>query len=115
MTREQYFMMCEQLGNEPIAEQIPADFGDFPYEIQLAINIFYILPDVFEGMSGTYMGKNYSLLPYLMDEIYKVEDKQQMMQFILLIGDIIKNQYAEKQKARDRKAKSKKGGIHVNG
>jgi hypothetical protein len=107
--------MCEQLGTEPIPEEIPAEFEDFAYEVQRAINIFYILPDVFEGMSGTYMGKNYSILPYLFEEIYKVENKQQTMQFILLINSIVTKQYRNQQEARDRKAKTKKGGINVNG
>lgn len=107
MTKEQYLDMCEMLGNEPLDEQIPAEFGDFPYEVQLAINIFYILPDVFEGMSGTYMGKNYTLLPYLFDEIYQVDNKPQMMQFILIIGSIMHKEYAQKQKARERQAKTK--------
>jgi hypothetical protein len=105
-------MMCEQLGSEPIPEEIPASFEDFPYSVQRAINIFYILPDVFEGMSGTYMGKNYSILPYLFDEIYEVEDKKQTMQFILMINSIVTKQYRSQQEARDRKAKTKKG-THV--
>ena len=112
MTKEQYLDMCEQLGSEPLQEEIPADFEDFPYPVQVAINIFYILPDIFEGMSGTYMGKNYSILPYLFDEIYEVENKQQTLQFILMIGNIVSSQYAAKQKERERKAKTKKGGTH---
>ena len=108
-------MMCEQMGSEPIAEEIPADFSDFPWEVQTAINIFYILPDRFEGMSGTYMGKDFSILPYLFDEIYGIENKKQTMQFILLIGRIVSKQYSDAQKARERKAKNKKGGIHING
>jgi hypothetical protein len=113
MSKESYLLMMEQLGNEPILEEIPAEFDDFPYEVQRAINIFYILPDVFEGMSGSYMGKNYSLLPYLFDEIYEVEDKKQTMQFILMINGIVTKQYRSQQEARDRKAKSKsKKGIH---
>jgi hypothetical protein len=114
LTKEQYFMMVEQLGNEPIPEEIPIEYSDFPYEVQQAINIFYILPDVFEGMSGTYMGKNYSILPYLLDEIYQVDNKQQTMQFLLMIGGIVSKHYAQKQKARESKAKGKsKKGIHV--
>jgi hypothetical protein len=107
MTKEQYLMMCEQLGNEPIQEEIPADFSDFPYEVQEAINIFTILPDVWEGMSGTYMGKNYSILPYLFDEIFEVSNKQQTMQFILIIGRIVMENHTRAQKERQRKAKTK--------
>ena len=110
MTKEQYLMMCEQLGNEPLEEEIPVDFEDFPYVIQEAIQIFIILPDVYEGLSGTYMGKNYSLLPYLMDTIFDVQDKQQMMQFLLTIGKIVMDNRIAEQKIRERKAKTKNKG-----
>ena len=115
MTREQYFMMCEQLGSEPITSEIPTDFSDFPFVVQQAIQIFSIIPSIWEGMSGTYMGKDYSILPYLFNEIYEVENKQLMMKFILMIENIVREQYAQQQKARQRKAKTSKGGTHVNG
>ena len=110
-------MMCEQLGSEPIEEEIPADFADFPYVIQEALNIFMILPDNWEGFSGTYMGKDYSILPYLMDEIFKVEDKQQTMTYLLEIGKIVMDIRSREQKERQRKAQKKtsKGGIKVHG
>lgn len=98
--------MCEQLGNEPIESEIPTDFADFPYEVQEAINIFTILPDNWEGMSGTYMGKDYSILPYLFDEIFEVSDKKQTMQFLLIIGRIVMEQHTKAQKERQRKAKT---------
>jgi len=107
MSKEQYLMMCEQLGNEPLPEEIPADYSDFPYEVQEAINIFTILPDIWDGMSGTYMGKDYSLLPYLFDEIFEVEDKKQSMQVLLMIGRLVSNMHSKAQKERQRKAKTK--------
>lgn len=102
-------MMCEQLGNDPIPDEIPAEFADFPYEVQETINIFSILPDNWEGMSGTYMGKDYSILPYLMEEIFDVEDKKQTMQLLLIVGRIVMENHSKAQKERQRKAKTKKG------
>ena len=102
-------MMCEQLGTEPIPEEIPASFEDFPYVVQEALNIFSILPDNWEGMSGTYMGKDYSILPYLFDEIFQVDNKQQTMQLLLTIGSIVMSQRSREQSARQKKAKLKKG------
>lgn len=102
-------MMCEQLGNEPIPSEIPVEYADFPYEVQEAMNIFSILPDVWDGMSGTYMGKDYSLLPYLFDEIFEVTDKKQTMQLLLMVAKIVAEHHSEAQKARQRKAKSKSG------
>ena len=100
-------MMCEQLGNEPIPEEIPLEFGDFPFMVQEAIQIFSILPDNWEGMSGTYMGKDYTILPYLMDSIFEVVNKQQTMQTLLTIGSIVMKNRIQEQKIRDRKAKNK--------
>jgi len=107
-------MMMEQLGNEPIPEEIPMEYGDFPVIAQEAMQIFSILPDNWEGMSGTYMGKDYSLLLYLMDTIFDVVNKQQTMQILLIIGSIVMQNRIQEQKTRDRKAKTKKG-THIKG
>lgn len=115
MTKEQYLLMCENLGTEPNPEEIPAEFSDFPVQVQEALQIFSILPDNWEGMSGTYMGKDYTILPFLMNEIFLVDNKQLTMKYILFIGSIVMEQYSKKQQARQRKAKTSKGGIHVNG
>lgn len=100
-------MMCEQLGTEPKEEEIPAEFGDFPYLVQIAISIFAILPDNWEGFSGTYMGKDLSLLPYLV-KVYEVEDVAQLLQFINMIGSIVMNKRSEEQKRRQQKDKNLK-------
>jgi len=43
-----------------------------------------------------------------MDTIFEVLDRQQSMQIILIIGSIVMKNRSEEQKARDRKAKTKK-------
>lgn len=58
MTKEQYFDMCEMLGTQPKEEEIPVELDDLPLEAQTALIIYRILRDDWEGMSGTYMGKN---------------------------------------------------------
>lgn len=102
-------MMMEQLGQEPIEEDIPRDFGDFPHEVQEAINIFGILPDRWEGFSGTYMGKDYGILPYLMETVFKVDSPQETMKYLLIIGNIVMTIRSNEQKARDRSNKAKSG------
>jgi len=108
MTTEKYMLMCEQLGKDPDPEEMPIDFEDFPYIVQNAINIHTTLPDVWEGMSGTYMGKDYGLLPYLIDEVYKVEDRAQILKFIFMIDRIVMNYRAAEQKRKQQKNKRKK-------
>jgi hypothetical protein len=108
MTTERYFMMCEQLGQEPKQEEIPASFEDFPHIVQTAMNIHATLPDNWEGFSGTYMGKDYMLLPYLADKVYNVENKAQLVRFVTLIDSIIMKQRAADQKRKQRKNKNRK-------
>ncbi len=106
MTKEKYLLMCEQLGKEPLPEEIPSEFEDFPHVVQTAMNIHAILPDKWEGFSGTYMGKDYILLPYLADEVYAVENKAQLVQFITLIDRIVMTQRTAEQKRKQKKHKN---------
>ena len=62
MTKEAYFEMCDMLGSEPIEEEIPLELDDFPELVQQAFVIYGMLSDIWEGMSGSYLGKDYSLL-----------------------------------------------------
>ena len=97
----------EQLGKEPELDRMPADFEDFPYFVQLAITIYHILPDNWEGFSGTFLGKDYSLLPYLMD-LYEVDDPAQVLRFILVINNIVVDIRSKEQKRQLNKAKKAK-------
>ena len=109
MDKNKYLMMCEQLGQEPNPKEIPADFNDFPKEVQDAIIIYGILPDVWEGFGGTFLGKDYSILPYLANQVYMIENHAQLMQFLMIINNIVSNNRAEKQKQQQAKAKRKQG------
>ncbi len=58
MTKDAYFEMCEELGNEPLESEIPVDFEDFPLEVQQAFNAYKMLRDEWDTMSGSYLGKS---------------------------------------------------------
>lgn len=102
-------MMCEQLNKEPDPEEMPASLEDFPKIVQDAIIIYSILPDVWEGFGGSFLGKDYSILPYLVHEVYDIENHKQLMQFLLMINNIVSRNRAEKQRQQQAKAKHKKG------
>lgn len=74
MTKEQYFEMCEQLGTEPVEEEIPVEFDDFAMEAQLAISIYSKLRDEWEYINGNYLGKNLNGIFDLFD-VYEVDQK----------------------------------------
>ena len=45
MTRDKYLDMMEQLGKEPVPEEIPPDGNDLPPDMVHALNAFNILGD----------------------------------------------------------------------
>lgn len=106
------------MGTEPNDEDMPIDLGDFPLYIQYIFNVYNMLPDKWEGMSGTYMGKDYGILPFLleMEGIDTKEERKEAFTFITLIDRAAKNFYNEKQ-ARERKARegSRKKGFSKKG
>lgn len=106
MTREAYLNMCETLGSEPIEEEIPLEFQDFPPDVQQALEIFMGLTSTYEGMSGTYMGKDMSLIPFLF-EMYDIEDKKAAFLVIQMANRVSTEVINSKQKSKqDAKAKA---------
>ena len=102
MTREQYFEMCEMMGTEPVDSEIPVEQDDFPDEVQQAFQIYHVLRDVWEGMSGTYMGKDYSTI-FEFFRLYHIDPQDQLltMSFIRQIDSVRSGIFSEKQKARE--------------
>jgi hypothetical protein len=106
MTTEQYLLMCEQMGWEPNENEMPKDPGFLPFEVQQALIIFNVLPDKFEGMSGTWLGKEFSALEVIFN-IYEIEDKREIFNYILLIQKEYGDYYSKQQKMRESVGKSK--------
>ncbi|HEY9705418.1 MAG TPA: hypothetical protein V6C58_23475 [Allocoleopsis sp.] len=83
MTKEAYFELCEALGSEPLEHEIPMEFEDFPYEVQLAFTIYWKLKDQWEGFSGTYMGKDYSAL-FSLFNVFDIEKYEYKVYYDLI-------------------------------
>ena len=98
--------MCEQLGNEPDPEKMPLATTDFPAEVQVAFLLFGYLSDRFEGMSGTYMGKDWSEIEHLF-KLYKVDEPQVIYHFMKMYEGLLVQNRAEKSE-RKRKAEERK-------
>ena len=73
--------MCRQLGKEPDPERIPVSINDFPEEVQYAFLIFQLMPDRWDGMSGSYMGKDWSSAEFFL-KLYDIEEKKIVVFFI---------------------------------
>lgn len=102
MTKESYFEMCELLGTEPKESDIPIELDDFPDEVQTAFQIYHVLQDHWEGMSGTYMGKILTGIADIM-ELYEVDRdlRKQILELITMIDRERMAQHDAKRKQED--------------
>jgi len=100
--------LCEQQGVEPDPNQMPPTMGDFPYEVQVAFLLHDLLPDRWDGMSGSYFGKDLSALGTLLDT-WEIEDKKSAIYWIKHIesknSEKINGRLERKRKAAENKAK----------
>ena len=92
---------------------MPPTLDGLPDEVQVAFFIYGLMPDVWDGASGTYMGKNWSPLRDLY-KIYEVEEPKIITYFIREIENLysknINEDLEKKRKAEERKAKQQSGG-----
>ena len=111
LTVDAYLQMMHQLGQEPDPDEMPVELASFPLEIQEAFLIHAMLPDRWDGASGSYFGKDWSPLNDLLN-IYKVEDKRTVAFFLKHIESSntinINGELKRKQDADTRRSKSKK-------
>jgi len=88
---------------------MPLDASDFPEEVQVAFFICDMLSDRWEGMSGTYMGKDWTGIDYLIS-LYDIENPKIVIYFAKMYERLVVNYRAEeaerKRKAEERRAKS---------
>ena len=80
-----------------------SEIVDFPFEVQIAFFIHSLLPDNWDGASGTYLGKDWSALIGLLD-IYEVEHRREVTVFIKQIDMYNMKQINDKLE-KQRKAK----------
>jgi len=105
MTRDRYFTMCEQLGQEPKEEEIPPDSEDFPELVAYALNTFHSLGDRVYPDIG-YMGKDFTNLP-LYIEMYCIEDNELFLEILTYLESRAIKQSQEALKREREKHKRK--------
>jgi len=108
MTKDQYYEMCNVIGTDPVDSDIPIEFEDLPNFIQNTFNIYTFLGDRWEGMSATFMGKDYSIV-FNLFEIFEVEniaEKQLMLRIMSIIDKIRSNIITKKYKQHEIKKPS---------
>ena len=88
---------------------MPVTVDQYPLEVQQAFLIHDLLPDRWDGMSGSYFGKDMSALGSLLD-IWEIEDKRTIVYFIKHIEarkvNKINKELEQKRKAKERSSKA---------
>ena len=108
MDIDQYLQMCEQMGWEPKDEEMPKDPSHLSYNVQGALVLYNSLPDIWEGMSGTWMGKDYSGLIDIMN-IYQLDNQKEIFTLLKVAEGEASKFYAQKQKQQESLNKAKGG------
>lgn len=89
---------------------MPLEPQDFPYEVQVAFFMYDLLPDVWEGMNGVFLGKNLSTIEYMFD-LYEIEDRKTVFYFFRIYENLqidkINTENENKRLAEERRQKAK--------
>ena len=106
MTKDAYFEMCEALGSEPDPDEIPVEFEDLPDLAQQAIEIYGFLPDRWEGMSATFLGKDYSIA-FDLFKTYEIDNyvEQRLFLRIMSVIDGIRSKLIQGKQATKKSSK----------
>ena len=104
---DRYLLVCEQMGIEPQWDNMPITLDIFPYEVQLAVSLTSLLNDRWDGAAGLYLGKDWSLWNYLMDE-YEVDDRKEILLFAKIYENCIIRARSKKIEAHRQKTTKKK-------
>ena len=109
------------MGKDPNPDTVKLIEGIiFPLEVVQAQEIHNVLPEIWDGMGGNYLGKDWSALGTLLTQL-KVDETKEVIAFLRFIDSLTmrkRNEEIQKQsKRRDLKSQGPKGkqGISVNG
>jgi hypothetical protein len=85
---------------------MPLDPSDFPAEVQVAFFISGLLEDRWDGMSGTYMGKDWSNIEYFFN-LYEIEEPKVIL-YIMKMYEYVVVSDRQEESERKRKAEERK-------
>lgn len=100
--------MCEQMGWEIDETAMPKDPSTLSFEVQQALLLLNVLPDKWEGMSGTWLGKDYAGLDAILN-IYEIENARVVFELLQVAEKELGDYYAHKQKEKESLGKASRG------
>ena len=98
----------EQLGKEPMEEEIPPDFEDLPDIVNQAVSTFNNLGDRVYPEIG-YIGKDYINLPFFLD-MYDIDDTEFFLEILSWLDSRAVKQSSEQLKRQYEQLKRKSRG-----
>jgi hypothetical protein len=107
MTKDAYYEMCEAMGIEPVEEQAPIEYQDFPPEVQQCFKFYYMLRDVWDPMGGSYLGKDMSTI-FEVFRLYGLEQYEQIFAIEIIQAIDYERGSLIKAKQKIKEASSKK-------
>ena len=85
---------------------MPLELSEFPEEVQVAFFMFSLLPDHWEGMSGTYLGKYWNGIDYFFN-VYGVENPRVILYLMKLYESIIVENRAKISERKRKQSEQK--------
>lgn len=95
------------MGWEIDMKQLPKDPSELSYEAQAALLVLRSLPDNWDGMNGTWLGKDYAGLSAIMD-IYEIDNRREVFELLQLAESELQTYYSEKQKQAQQLSRAKR-------
>jgi hypothetical protein len=88
------------MGNQPVEEEIPVDFDEFPIEVQQAFGIYRMLRDEWDSINGLYLGKSLIGIKDIL-EAMEIEPSEQKFIIVLvrMIDEVRSNEINSKKKS----------------
>lgn len=102
VTKDTYFEMCEMMGTEPIESEIPVEIDDFPPDMLQAFTVYRMLNDVWDGMSGTYMGKMFVGIKDVLEVAQVSAEDHSFIILLCKLIDEVRQQEINKKKESPR-------------
>lgn len=95
------------MGWEPDENHMPVDPSTMSLNCQYTLILLNALPDKWDGMSGSWFGKDYSGLSAIMD-IYEIEDRRAVFELLQVAETELGKHYEQKRKEQDSLSKAKR-------
>ena len=89
---------------------MPLELSDFPEEVQVAFFMFQLLSDQWDGMSGSYLGKNWLEAQELF-KLYEIPNPKEILGFMQMHDMyLMKKRFEDAERRRKSKEKQPSGG-----